>query len=92
MIFLALPQNLVFVNSDDWLSLTIRLTLALLAGGAIGWNRQAEGKQAGLRNHMLVSLGAALFVLIPLMASTSTYTFSFAIQGLEPGVGFFDAG
>lgn len=92
MIFLALTQNPVFVSSDDWLSLTIRLTLALLAGGAVGWNRQAQGKPAGLRTHMLVSLGAALFVLIPLMASTSTDTVSRAIQGVATGVGFLGAG
>lgn len=92
MIFLALPQNPVFVSSDDWLSLTFRLTLAFLVGGAIGWNRQAEDKPAGLRTHMLVSLGAALFVLIPLMASTSTDTISRAIQGVATGVGFLGAG
>lgn len=92
MVLLALAPNPVFVSSDDWLSLTFRLTLALLVGGAIGWNRQAAGKPAGLRTHMLVSLGAALFVLIPLMASTSTDTISRAIQGVATGVGFLGAG
>jgi putative Mg2+ transporter-C (MgtC) family protein len=92
MVLLALAQNPVFVSSDDWLSLTFRLTLALFVGGIIGWNRQAAGKPAGLRTHMLVSLGAALFVLIPLMASTSTDTISRAIQGVATGVGFLGAG
>jgi putative Mg2+ transporter-C (MgtC) family protein len=43
---------------------------------------------------MLVSLGAALFVLIPLLASTSTSidTVSRAIQGVATGVGFLGAG
>ncbi len=68
--------------------------MALLAGGAIGWNRQATGKPAGLRTHMLVSLGAALFVLIPLLASASTSidSVSRAIQGVATGVGFLGAG
>lgn len=92
MVLLALSPNLVFVSSDDWLELTIRLTLALLVGGVIGWNRQAAGKPAGLRTHMLVSLGSALFVLIPLIASTSTDTISRAIQGVATGVGFLGAG
>jgi putative Mg2+ transporter-C (MgtC) family protein len=92
MILLALALHPVFVSSDNWLELTFRLTLALLVGGVIGWNRQAAGKPAGLRTHMLVSLGAALFVLIPLMASTSTDSISRAIQGVATGVGFLGAG
>ena len=88
------PTNSVFISSDDWLGLTFRLTLALLIGGVIGWNRQAAGKPAGLRTHMLVSLGAAIFVLIPLQASTSESvdTVSRAIQGVATGVGFLGAG
>ncbi len=88
------PTNPVFISYNDWLSLSFRLTLAVLIGGAIGWNRQAAGKPAGLRTHMLVSLGAALFVLIPLLASTSTSldTVSRAIQGVATGVGFLGAG
>jgi putative Mg2+ transporter-C (MgtC) family protein len=88
------PTNSVFISSDDWLGLTFRLTLALLIGGVIGWNRQAAGKPAGLRTHMLVSLGAAIFVLLPLLASTSESvdTVSRAIQGVATGVGFLGAG
>jgi putative Mg2+ transporter-C (MgtC) family protein len=88
------PTNSVFISSDDWLGLTFRLTLAILIGGVIGWNRQAAGKPAGLRTHMLVSLGAAIFVLIPLQASTSESvdTVSRAIQGVATGVGFLGAG
>lgn len=94
MILLALPHNQVFINADDWLNLTTRLTLALLVGGLIGWNRQSAGKPAGLRTHMLVSLGAALFVMIPLMASSSTSvdSVSRSIQGVATGVGFLGAG
>jgi putative Mg2+ transporter-C (MgtC) family protein len=88
------PTHTIFITSDDWLGLTYRLSLAVLVGGAIGWNRQSAGKPAGLRTHMLVSLGAALFVLIPLMAnsSTSTDTISRVIQGVATGVGFLGAG
>lgn len=88
------PTNSVFISSNDWLGLTYRLALALLVGGLIGWERQAAGKAAGMRTHMLVSLGSALFVLIPLLASSSTSidSLSRAIQGVATGVGFLGAG
>ena len=84
----------VFVNPDDWLTLTFRMTLALLAGGAVGWNRQIHAKPGGLRTHMLVSLGAALFVIIPLQASVSQSAdaLSRVIQGVATGIGFVGAG
>ncbi|MGV0024486.1 MgtC/SapB family protein [Phormidesmis priestleyi] len=82
------------IHSDDWQSIISRLGLALLMGGAIGWNRQRRRKSAGLRTHMLVSLGAALFVLIPLQASfaMSADSVSRVIQGIAAGIGFLGAG
>ena len=38
--------------------------VALLLGGLIGWEREAAGKWAGLRTHMLVCLAAMLFVRV----------------------------
>jgi putative Mg2+ transporter-C (MgtC) family protein len=43
--------------------IAVRLLAAVLCGGLIGWNREREDKPAGLRTHMLVSLGAASFTL-----------------------------
>lgn len=82
------------IRPDDWQSILLRLGLALLMGGAIGWNRQRRGKSAGLRTHMLVSLGSALFVLMPLQASLSMSAdgVSRVIQGIAAGVGFLGAG
>ena len=87
-------MNSLSINPHDWLNITIRLTVALIAGGVVGWNRQLNGKAAGLRTHMLVSLGAALFALVPLIASNSTSvdSLSRAIQGVATGVGFLGAG
>lgn len=59
----------MFISSTDWLSLSFRLTLALLVGCMIGLNRQKGGRPAGMRTFMLVSMGAALFVMIPLQHS-----------------------
>lgn len=85
------------VTPNDWVSLIFRLTIAVLAGGVIGWNRQLRGKAAGLRTHMLVSLGAALFVMVPLgLADTPSRQLedatSRAIQGVATGIGFLGAG
>ena len=87
-------MNSLSINPHDWLNITIMLTVALIAGGVVGWNRQLSGKAAGLRTHMLVSLGAALFALVPLIASNSTSvdSLSRAIQGVATGVGFLGAG
>jgi putative Mg2+ transporter-C (MgtC) family protein len=52
-------------------SLLIRLFMAALLGGALGYERRRAGKSAGVRTHMLVSLGAALFVLIPQQAGAA---------------------
>jgi len=40
----------------------LRLLIAALLGGLVGYERQASGKRAGLRTHMLVAVGSALFV------------------------------
>ncbi|MDJ0708198.1 MAG: MgtC/SapB family protein [Leptolyngbyaceae cyanobacterium MO_188.B28] len=82
------------IAPNDWLTLIFRLTLALVMGGVIGWNRQIHRKAAGLRTHMLVSLGAALFVLIPLQIGPdlSPDALSRTIQGVATGIGFLGAG
>lgn len=82
------------INPEDWIDLSLRLGLATLAGSVVGWNRQVEGKAAGLRTHMLVSLGAALFVIVLLVGdvSASHDAISRAIQGVATGVGFLGAG
>jgi len=48
--------------------IVVRLCVAVVLGGVLGWERESVGAPAGLRTHMLVSLGSALFVLIPLQA------------------------
>ena len=87
----------MFINSNDWVSLICRLTLALLVGCLIGLNRQQGGRPAGIRTFMLVSMGAAMFVMIPLQAEgdspyAATNALSRTIQGVATGVGFIGAG
>ncbi len=71
---------------------TLRLLLAVILGGLLGFERQFAGKAAGLRTHMLVSLGGALFVLVPLQAGMEPSDLSRVIQGVVAGVGFLCAG
>ena len=46
------------------ISAVVRLAVSVVLGGLIGFEREAEGKPAGMRTHMLVCLGATLFMLI----------------------------
>ena len=71
---------------------TMRLTLAAVLGGVLGYERETKGKAAGMRTHMLVALGAALFVLVPQQAGVSDADLTRVLQGLVAGVGFLCAG
>lgn len=67
----------------------------MLVGGIIGWERQLRHKPAGFRTHMLVSMGSALFVLIPLALGKNENgrdAIERVIQGIASGVGFLGAG
>jgi putative Mg2+ transporter-C (MgtC) family protein len=70
----------------------VRLLAAMLFGAVIGFQREKTGKPAGLRTHMLVSLGAALFVLGPLEGGMNLDGLSRVIQGLATGIGFIGGG
>ncbi|PWG65892.1 MgtC/SapB family protein [Sediminicurvatus halobius] len=70
----------------------IRVMLAALLGGALGLEREQQGKAAGVRTHMLVCMGAALFILIPQQAGISDSEMSRVIQGVIAGIGFLCAG
>ena len=70
----------------------VRLLLAAALGGALGYEREKRGKAAGLRTHMLVSMGAALFVLVPQQGGMEIGDMSRVIQGIVTGVGFLGAG
>jgi putative Mg2+ transporter-C (MgtC) family protein len=71
---------------------TIRLITAALLGGLLGAEREALGKAAGLRTHMLVALGAALFIVAPREAGMGEGDLGRIIQGVAAGIGFIGAG
>lgn len=77
---------------EDWGGMLGRVMLAMVVGAVIGGDREVAGKPAGLRTHMLVSVGSALFVMAILQMGDSTEALSRAIQGVAAGVGFLGAG
>lgn len=70
----------------------IRLVIAALLGGILGFEREHKGKAAGVRTHMLVCMGAALFVLVPRLAGADDAALSRVVQGIVAGIGFLGAG
>lgn len=79
-------------NGREAARVILRLVIASLFGAVIGWQRQHAGKPAGLRTHMLVSLGAAIFVQIPIQMGMGPDALSRIIQGLATGIGFIGGG
>ncbi len=72
--------------------IVIRLLAALLVGAIIGYQRERAGKAAGLRTHMLVSMGTAMFVLAATEYGMQQDAVSRVVQGLVTGIGFLGAG
>ena len=70
----------------------IRLIAATLLGAIVGLQREKAGKPAGLRTHMLVSLGTTVFVLACSGVGMSSDGLSRVIQGIVTGIGFLGAG
>jgi putative Mg2+ transporter-C (MgtC) family protein len=79
-------------DASHFVRVLVRLTVAVFLGGLIGLERQYDGKRAGLRTHMLVALGAALFTLVPLEGGMRVSDLSRVIQGVATGIGFLGAG
>ncbi|ABE30760.1 mgtC family protein [Paraburkholderia xenovorans LB400] len=79
-------------SAADVTQVLMRLGLALILGGILGFEREMSRRDAGMRTHMMVSVGAALFVVVPLQAGFSQDNMSRVLQGLVSGVGFLGAG
>lgn len=71
---------------------TLRLLIAAVLGGVLGYERELKGKAAGMRTYMLVAIGAALFVMIPQQMGVTDVDMTRVLQGLVAGVGFLGAG
>jgi putative Mg2+ transporter-C (MgtC) family protein len=74
------------------LRIALRLVAATVLAGIIGYERERTGKSAGLRTHMLVALGSAIFVLGAAEAGMAVGDVSRVVQGIASGIGFIGAG
>jgi putative Mg2+ transporter-C (MgtC) family protein len=79
-------------DAEQATRVALRLVTAAVLGGVLGFEREQKGKAAGLRTHMLVALGAALFVLVPQQAGVSDADMTRVLQGIVAGVGFLGVG
>jgi putative Mg2+ transporter-C (MgtC) family protein len=79
-------------DATQMVRVVVRVLTAALMGALLGYERERAGKPAGLRTHMLVALGAALFVLFPAEAGMEVADLSRVIQGVATGIGFIGAG
>jgi putative Mg2+ transporter-C (MgtC) family protein len=77
------------VIGDD----VVRIAVAALLGGVLGFEREWKGHWAGLRTHMMVSIGCAIFVIAGLdAAGDQRESVTRVIQGIASGIGFLGAG
>ncbi len=81
---------------EGWLHDLVPMSLSLLLGTLVGWERQMGRKPAGLRTHVLVCVGSTMFCL------TTSYAYNAfgggsmdatrVVHGVVTGVGFLGAG
>jgi putative Mg2+ transporter-C (MgtC) family protein len=82
----------------DDLSLVLRLLAAGALAAVLGWEREKAGKSAGLRTHILVAVGAALFVALARVTAAEAGGTAGSVLRLDPiqavatGIGFLGAG
>jgi putative Mg2+ transporter-C (MgtC) family protein len=79
-------------DAEQTTRVLLRLMLAAVLGGILGYEREHHGKAAGFRTHMLVAMGAALFVLVPQQGGMAVEDLSRVMQGVIAGIGFLGAG
>jgi putative Mg2+ transporter-C (MgtC) family protein len=86
------PLGMAIPDIQQVIRVTVRLGSALIVGTAIGLQRELTHHPAGLRTHMLVALGTALFLVGPTEAGMDSAALSRILQGLATGIGFLGAG
>lgn len=90
----------LFAHWHQDLGVLLRLFVAAILSGALGWQRERVGKAAGMRTHMLVGIGSAFFMCIVAM-EIETFPAAPGIVHFDPirilqavvaGVSFLGAG
>lgn len=91
-VWIAVQEEFALPAGQGITRTLIRLLVAVLLGALLGYDRERKESAAGLRTHMLVALGAALFVIAALQAGLDKADLSRVIQGVVAGIGFLGAG
>ena len=81
-----------FPDRERLIIVLLRVFAAVVLGAVVGIERERAGKPAGLRTHMLVSLGTAVVVIACQDSGMSLDGLSRVIQGIVTGIGFIGAG
>lgn len=79
-------------NRHELAVVIVRMIAATVLGAIVGFEREKAGKPAGIRTHMLVSLGTAVVVLACYGSGMGEDALSRVIQGIVTGIGFIGAG
>lgn len=85
---------------EHWWQIALRLLVALLLGGVLGWEREVQRRPAGLRTYMMVSLGACAFTILGIGMTEAAAESGDAlkidptrlVQGMMGALGFLGAG
>src|ERR671939_403593 len=84
---------LIATSSLGWPHVLLRLSVAALLGGAIGLERELRERGAGLRTHLVVCVGSALFTLVSAYAFVAPRVDPTRIAAqIVSGIGFLGAG
>lgn len=76
----------------DPLFVLLKLVVAVICGGIVGWQREARDRPAGLRTHVLVCLGSAVYTLASMSFSGPTTDPGRVAAQVATGMGFLGAG
>jgi putative Mg2+ transporter-C (MgtC) family protein len=92
-------MDAALTKGASWGEVVLRLLVAIVIGGLIGFDRQRSDKPAGLRTHMLVALGSASFTLLGFEVGAHLsprtgegFDPTRVLQGVIGGIGFLGAG
>jgi len=88
----ALAKEFALPDAGTTTVIVVRLLTATVLGGMLGLERERKGRAAGLKTHILVSIGSALFVMAPLLSGISPSDVTRVMQGIVSGIGFLGAG
>ena len=88
----SMTPSLILITPSLHLWMLIRLLMAVLLGSLVGYERERQGKPAGLRTHAMVALGAALFTVVSVYGFGPTADTSRLAAMIVSGIGFLGAG